>query len=195
MTRDARDNVRTIPVAWASRAPPMSATSKHENFRYPEMSYPFPPRRSIKQIARLSRALALLHLGQCCRSDCSRKTATATLAAVAHPLPVAITNSEELASLVTSLTPLLPAALRLTAVALRLFGLPASAMPGFASHLSDPAHVVSILNHVLAAQAIRLVSLVCHDKLLSPRPWHALAKDIVLETVSAQCQCLAKDAA
>jgi hypothetical protein len=41
----------------------------------------------------------------------------------------------------------------LTALAVRLLRLPA-ALPGFASHLAGLAHVVAILNHELATQAI-----------------------------------------
>jgi hypothetical protein len=50
----------------------------------------------------------------------------------------------------------------LTATALRLFRLP-DATIGFVGRLTDLAHVVAILNHVLPAEAA-FVSILCHDK-------------------------------
>jgi hypothetical protein len=54
------------------------------------------------------------------------------------------------------------AAALLTAIRLRLFGLSDAATVGFVRHLTDLAHVVAILNHVLAAEAVVSVSILCH---------------------------------
>jgi hypothetical protein len=83
-------------------------------------------------------------------------------------------------------TTLLPAA------AWRLIELRAAAMFGIVSHLADLAHVVAILNHELATQAIRLVSILCHTKLLSPRALVRRWRHNVKETVSTQCHRVAK---
>jgi hypothetical protein len=86
---------------------------------------------------------------------------------VAHFWFIASTGSKELTSLVASLAALLATAgmlatALLMSVALRLLDLSAAAMPDFASRLADLAHVVTILNHVRAAQAICLVSILYH---------------------------------
>jgi len=60
------------------------------------------------------------------------------------------------------------AAALLTTIALRLFKLSGAATIGFASHLAYL--VVAILNHVLATRATCLSFILCHSKLLSPRP-------------------------
>jgi hypothetical protein len=50
----------------------------------------------------------------------------------------------------------------LTATRLRLLSLPDIATVGFVFPLTDLAHVVAILNHVLAAEAVFVVSNLCH---------------------------------
>ena len=51
----------------------------------------------------------------------------------------------------------------LAIVAVRLFDLSSVAPVGFGADLRDAAHVIAVLNHVLAAE---LIVNVCHDALL-----------------------------
>jgi hypothetical protein len=79
------------------------------------------------------------------------------------------------------------AAALLATVALRLFSLPAAfALTGFATGLAGLAHVVTILNHELATQAIFRVSILWHKELLSPRPWPELAYGVENASVRFQ---------
>ena len=75
----------------------------------------------------------------------------------------------------------------LTAARLGLFGLPDAAAVGFVGRLSDLAHVVAVLNHVLAAEAALVVSILCHKhSSLLLRP--AAANNKALKNTSVQCQ-------
>jgi hypothetical protein len=49
---------------------------------------------------------------------------------------------------------------------MRLFLLPGDATFGIAGSRLDVAHVVAILNHVLAAEAVLVVLNLCHNRLL-----------------------------
>jgi hypothetical protein len=77
-----------------------------------------------------------------------------------------VTLSASLASVLPALlcASLLSATL-LTAIRLRLIHLPGIAIPGLARHRGDIAHMIAILHHVLAAEAV-FVSNLCHNKLL-----------------------------
>jgi hypothetical protein len=81
----------------------------------------------------------------------------------------------------------------LSAVAVRLLALPSAAASLFAAHLAGSAHVIVILNHIGATFRNRFASNRVHKKLLSPRVGPHWRND-VMETVSVQCQSMAKHA-
>jgi hypothetical protein len=54
----------------------------------------------------------------------------------------------------------------LAGITLGLFRLPDAAAVGLVRRLRDLAHVVAILNHVLAAEAALFVAILCHNRLL-----------------------------
>jgi hypothetical protein len=71
---------------------------------------------------------------------------------------------------------------------LRLLVLSGTATIGLVRHRIDLAHVVAILNHVLAAEAVLAISNLCHNKLLVSPPPRVGLNDKCLETLSMQCQ-------
>jgi DNA-binding transcriptional MocR family regulator len=76
----------------------------------------------------------------------------------------------------------------LAAILLGLIGLPCAVAAGFGCNRTVLAHVVAILNHKFAADAILAVSNLCHDKLLlSPLP-RVAGKPESIETISVRCQ-------
>jgi hypothetical protein len=79
------------------------------------------------------------------------------------------------------------AAALLTASLLRLFRLPDTATVGVVCRLTDLAHVVAILDHVLAAEAASVVSIVCHNKLLLTS-LSCVSEQESTETISVRCQ-------
>jgi len=103
---------------------------------------------------------------------CGEQTATATVVAVAY-LARAAAGLKELASPAGLFTALLATALMMATALLTGVGLGLIGLSGAV------AHVVMILNHVLATFAIFLVSILCHWTLLSPRPWFALAIEML----------------
>jgi hypothetical protein len=76
-----------------------------------------------------------------------------------------------LAALLAALlsTSIAAAAGLLTAIRLRLINLPGIASLGLARGRIALAHVIAILNHELAAEAVFVVSNLCHNKLLLTR--------------------------
>ncbi len=70
---------------------------------------------------------------------------------------------------------------------LRLFRLPSAATRGFVVFQSDLAHVVVILNHVLTAEAVLVVSNLCHIELLE-KPVGPRRRIKNIETLSVRCQ-------
>jgi len=87
-------------------------------------------------------------------------------------------------------TSVLIAAALLACTRLRLFDLPDIAAIGAVRRLVDLAHVVAILDHELTAEAILVVSNLCHDKLLINSTAPALANVKRPETLSVRYQCV-----